>query len=81
MEGVLRGGQATLHHALPLPPDADKHRNKQETNKVEQPTPNHRKFRTELPQYPHDQENLVPVIYGILRRIFWLLKVFGIFGK
>ena len=33
-------------------------------------------FRPDLPQYPKSGGNILPIIFGILRRILWLVKFF-----
>ncbi len=45
---------------------------------MEQTPPPSPKFRNELPQYEVEKKNLHFVIFGIFRRLYWLLKYFGI---
>jgi len=44
-------------------------------------TPDPQRFRSGLPQYDSKTSNTLPVLFGILRRILWLLSHFGIIRK
>jgi len=48
---------------------------------VPEETPDPNNFRPTLPQYDHSDNNTLPIIFGILRRLFWLLKHFGFLGR
>ncbi len=73
-----RPGAPVHHHEPTAPGTANKHRDKLETYTIDDKPPEPMPFRRELPQYDSSPSNAMPLLFGILRRIYLLLKIFGI---
>ena len=81
MVGEPRTGQTAGSNQQSLPRIATAKMAENRGSPVPEETPDPKTFRSQLPQYDNKATNTLPVLYGILRRILWLLTHFGIFGK